>query len=555
MKTSSLVLDFYDDKSGEILKQACPTPDNLPEEIKIAHFLSPEERQILRDEAYALILHNDGQQLRKFACVDAGNTILSTLYFLETKDRLPEEAVKVAAQNLMSFNQDFGLPIPEKLASLMPVEPRSASREYIRREQSKDGRKVNRMVDLLTPAKIASGGQTIDERSTAVARKRDSRNQPYVGDEADWAQRTNLVSIRGGADSGRVIPTVNQMKTAGAKTAAGLIPGAVAGSLLAHATGRDPIRGAAVGTAAALGAHAIGAAARSGQHTADNEKELRRQFLAHRKEKKKESQSEKVAYDKPLAEKPKDGGTILTDEQRSVTPAERVTEFERMKKTSNLVDVSGATVRPNMKRKVAGITALEGKYSLDSYSDVQEAVAFFSENWPSFSPCERHKFAVKTASRADSLGIEVPELLSRYGSTEYSPDVEAHLANRRAVAPHFKDVWDDLQEKRAMIEPEQFAQLLHEADELIGLQYEYGGAVYDPYYATFGGQGSEKLAWAYETTDGSKITEQELRAIPSDELSKNFQPDFVEAFGHNPTLIFDSMPADTKQVLLRMAKP
>ena len=30
----------------------------------------------LRDEAYALVLQNEGQRLRKFACIDRGNTIL-----------------------------------------------------------------------------------------------------------------------------------------------------------------------------------------------------------------------------------------------------------------------------------------------------------------------------------------------------------------------------------------------------------------------------------------------------------------------------------------------
>ena len=426
MKTAGLVLDFYDDRHGELLKQACPTPEAIPEAVKTAHFLSPEERGVLRDEAFALILHNEGQQLRKFACVDEGNTILSTLYFMKTASRLPEEAVQTAAVNLISFNQDFGLPIPPALTKLA------------------------------------------GEKASPTSRKRDSKNQPYVGDEADWAQRTNLTSIRGGADSGRVIPTVNQMKTAAAK--------------------------------------------------------------------------------------PQDGGTVLTDDSRAI-PAEKVKDFEKMKKVSNLVDVSGSTVRPTMKKKVARITALGAEYSLDSYRDVQDAVAFFSESWTGMAPKARHEFAVKTAARADELGISTPEILDRYGATDYSPDVEAHLANRRAMAPQFTKVWNDLQEKRAMLEPEVFAQLLHEADELVGLQYEYGGAVYDPYYATFGGRSShEKLAWAYEDPDGEKLTEKDLRAIPQDELAQTFQPDFVEAFGHNPTLIFDSMPADTKQVLARMAR-
>jgi hypothetical protein len=45
---------------ARFLKKAFPTPDELPESVKTAHVLSNEERGVLRDEAYALILHNEG---------------------------------------------------------------------------------------------------------------------------------------------------------------------------------------------------------------------------------------------------------------------------------------------------------------------------------------------------------------------------------------------------------------------------------------------------------------------------------------------------------------
>lgn len=401
MKTAGLVLDFYDDRSGELLKETYPTTDDLPESVKTAHILTPAERGVLRDEAFALILHSDDGELRKFACVDEGNTLLSTLYFLQNAAKLPAEAIKVAAVNLIDFNKEFDLPIP---------------------------------LELVLAAE--TGMPTVEKTAAnALARKRDSKQQPYVGDEADWAQRTNLISVRGGADSGRVIPTANQMKTA-----------------------------------------------------------------------------------------------------------------------SRVVDVSAAEPRPFLKSKTAAKTALDGRYSLDSYLDVQRAAAYFDENWISFSPAQRHEFAVKTAARADELGIKVSEVLDRYGSTEYAPDIEAHLANRRAVDPAHADIWNDLQTKVAMVEPEQFAQLLSEADELFNLDVHWGGAVADPYFATFGGRGQEKTAWAHETGDGAKIDEAALRAIPKAEIEKNFAPDFAEAFAQNPTVIFDSMPADTKAVLSRMAQ-
>lgn len=558
MKTAGLVLDFYDDKTGGILKTACPTPDSLPGAVKTAHVLSSEERDLLRDDAFALILHNDGQTLRKFACVDEGNTVLSTLYFMETFDRLPVEAVKVAAARLSYFNEEFGLPVPPML-------------------------------------KLAA--------ETGMARKRDSFKQPVVGDEADWAQRTNLVSVRGGSDAGRVIQSVNTMKTASVeKAAAGIIPGMAAGGIAAHALGHRWQKGAVLGGAAALGARAIGSSARSGQHAAEDERKITESIASNvakkfKKHKKKHSSVEKTAIIGPTVELlglgvPSAAGYVAGrnegramakgDIQPRNTLASDTAKFllmpgatgymigkrsgyreakglthkkkEKKKHSSAIaVDVSKLEPEAYVENKKVKLSALRGKYALDSYSDVSDAIRFFEESWINLDPADRHEFAVKTAARADVLGMAVPEIMERYGSTEYGPDVEAHLANRRAVAPQFKAVWDDLQEKRAMIEPEQFASLLREADELCNLNYEWGGAVADPFYATFGGRGHEKLAWAWQNADGDTLDEAGLRAIPSDKLAANFTPDFAQAFALDPVTIFESMPDTSKTIIARMA--
>lgn len=394
MKTAGLSLDFYDDISGETLKSSFPTPDSLPGIIKKAHILSPEERDVLRDEAYALVMQDEGKVFRKFACVDPGNTALSTLYFLHNMDKLPAEAIKVAAANLADHCEAFGLPVPPLL-------------------------------------KVAV--------KTGMSRTRDSFRQPQVGDEADWAARTNLQSIRGGADSGRVIPTANGMKTAAA----------------------------------------------------------------------------------------------------------------------NLVDVSGKTPEFKFKRKEAQNTALDGKYPLDDYADVEKAVDYFNENWTGMDPADRHQYAVKTASRADQLGIEVPEILGRYGSTEYSPDVDAHLANRRAIAPAFEDVWDDLAEKRASIHPEVFAFLLKEADEAAGINWNWGGEVADPWFATFGGDSErEKVAsWSWEGAGGESLNQEQLMALASDpsELKAHFDASITTAFCQDPVTIFESLPDTHKQLIANLA--
>lgn len=117
-KLSGLILDVYDDGSGEILRSIFPTPEGVPKLIKQAHFISPEERAALPDDVFSLILHSGDASLRKYACVDAGNTALSVEYFLKTAHRLPAEAQKIAAENLVTACGWYGIEPPEALQKI-----------------------------------------------------------------------------------------------------------------------------------------------------------------------------------------------------------------------------------------------------------------------------------------------------------------------------------------------------------------------------------------------------------------------------------------------------
>ena len=114
-KLSGLVLDVYDDGEGEVLKSIFPTQESIPDLVKEAHYLQPEERDELSNDVFALELVDGDVTLRKFACVDAGNTALSVEYFLRTRHKLPEEAQKTAAANLITACGWYGIEPPEVL--------------------------------------------------------------------------------------------------------------------------------------------------------------------------------------------------------------------------------------------------------------------------------------------------------------------------------------------------------------------------------------------------------------------------------------------------------
>jgi hypothetical protein len=172
MKTAGLVLDFYDDVDKSVMKRVFPKLEDAPPLLKTAakfYVLSPEEQDVLRDEAFALVMHNDGAVLRKFACVDPGNTALSVLYFTETHDELPEAAVKVAAANLLKACEQFALQPPAFL-------------------------------------KQAAAGPM---------RRRDQAKQPLASQEADWYSRTNIgEAVQGSTDAGKVMSSAPSIKTA-----------------------------------------------------------------------------------------------------------------------------------------------------------------------------------------------------------------------------------------------------------------------------------------------------------------------------------------------------
>lgn len=113
MKTAGIILDLYDNPAD--LRAIFPTPDVIPDSIKLAHALTAEERELLPDDSFALVLMNNGERLRKFACVDQGNTELSVAYFFKHGHKLPEVAQKVAAENLLVACDWYNIEAPEEL--------------------------------------------------------------------------------------------------------------------------------------------------------------------------------------------------------------------------------------------------------------------------------------------------------------------------------------------------------------------------------------------------------------------------------------------------------
>ena len=118
-KLADEVLDFYDDPTGVVFKKRFPVKEALPDYIKEAKLLSPEERDSLPEDLFALVLQEEDRSIRKYAMNDKAHTTLSVVYFLDNgAQKLPEVFAKTAAHNLIQGCLWYSIEPPEALTKI-----------------------------------------------------------------------------------------------------------------------------------------------------------------------------------------------------------------------------------------------------------------------------------------------------------------------------------------------------------------------------------------------------------------------------------------------------
>lgn len=238
----------------------------------------------------------------------------------------------------------------------------------------------------------------------------------------------------------------------------------------------------------------------------------------------------------------------------------QVVRREQIYKTSPYVDVSGWDPEAHQVEdyQAPSQTLLDGKYPVDGYDQVKTAADYFFEHRLEFHPRDRHQYCVKLASRMEELGIKVPEDIERYGSQTYAGDVDQMLQARRGlVSEDMQPALDTLLEKRAMINPDTFAEAVAEFDKLANLSYYWDSNVPDPWFSVFG-PSLEKMAakeWTYNE-QGVFVSLEDLERLALNGkflVKKQFGQNFVEEFAKKPQTVFNSLPKQHKLILARMA--
>jgi len=474
-------LDFYDDPEGSVLKKRVSDYSRLPDFVKTAEQLSADIRNQLPDDVYALVMLDSGQKMRKYACTDKGNTTLSVIYFLENKDRLPIEAQKTAAANLVTACGWYDMEPPERLVKL--------SYEW--------GEELTE--DLKLP------GGTVPKGSRAMH---------HGGKIVGYAGRTG----------GRIDPNDPRSKM--------------------ELQALEHMKKASVEKIALIGAamNVLGAvdAAKQGKEN-----------LAKMKARLGESGA-------PQSQEPMKVSELTGSDVMPYSP-------EPTKKASlhPHVDVTGLRAPQKVEHKQASqhfclIKEGSAKYPIDTATEVEKAAEYFVNYGDRFTPFERHRYCTNLTKRAEALGMKMPDVVRKYGSAGYDPNVKLAVAQRRRFFHEGTSEYglvNELMDKCAAIIPETFAVMLEQFDRQTGLADRWGNGVDDPYFSVFGF--TKQANWSF-TYANDHVNEDQLRKLSTEpirreQLKRRFGCDMVEEFEKDPIKIFDSLPLEHKRILMHMA--
>jgi hypothetical protein len=239
---------------------------------------------------------------------------------------------------------------------------------------------------------------------------------------------------------------------------------------------------------------------------------------------------------------------------------------EALDKAANVVNVTGQRPEPRLVSNLPtdendyAVKLADGSlhYPIDTWDRVKRAEAYWADHNHEMEPPIRRQYAVKLAQKSFILGYPLAEDIVQHGARSYhSAGHLRHAIEMRKVAcapdSHGREFLEELFTKHAEINPEVYAECLHQFDVMEGLDKGWDRIVLDPWASTFGVKTASEVVWEQ---GAERVTAEELHNMAnnwSDDLEQQFSQDFVDAFQKDPVALFNSMPDPQKKILARMA--
>jgi hypothetical protein len=539
MHTSGLILDVYDDVGGDQLKSFFPTREDIPGFVKQAQALSGADRNQLPDDAFALVLVNGDEKLRKYACIDEGNTALSVLYFIKNAHKLPDEAREVVAGNLKIASGWYGLDVPEELEK----EAVGVVRSLGRNARGATGA-------ILGAGKGVLGGLAGAATAPISAAQAIVNPLGYVAKNPVNAAMTAM-TLPGMARSAKQGVQQNLQKLHAGERAAGTMGGMSA--FTPHG-----VHEMTKTFSANLEYLKLSAAFKNADVAGTNLMPISKDA--------KDGESHSPAH---TIKKTSTVGRLVQGHrgEQSVFPevADAVSGKAPVKAPQHMnpvVEVTGKEPHKEETEKKAQRFALPsyGRYPLDNYGQVKQAAAYFEEYGRLMPPVDRHEFCVNLTKRAEALMIPVSDTVRKYGSEKYASahELEAALDTRRQLLQQDDiTLLDKIASAAPTLMPDDFAYILEAFDQSRGLHNVYDSHVMDPYYSTYGFEkkAEDQDDWS-DIIGNYQITAHELKACALNQwlrLQKQFGIEFADEFKKDPIAIYKSMPVEQKKLIIRIA--
>jgi len=199
----------------------------------------------------------------------------------------------------------------------------------------------------------------------------------------------------------------------------------------------------------------------------------------------------------------------------------------------------------------------EKRYPIDTVVNVERAAEYFEEYHHHLVPAYRCQMATNITKKASELEVDVSGYMAiaAYDASDYSPLIKQALVQRQELLVddvRALFVLGQMMEKRASLEPIEFAQALESFDEINELDRYWDRGLTDPYKATF----QQIKRASVISFNGEEFEASKLASLASDKdaLKKHFDSNFIIEFEKDAVTVFNSLPTPEKRLIVSLVK-
>lgn len=201
------------------------------------------------------------------------------------------------------------------------------------------------------------------------------------------------------------------------------------------------------------------------------------------------------------------------------------------------------------------------QYAFPKPESVTVGLKYF-EKFASKMPINiRHGYAEALQKRANELGMDpLKGDITKYASDSYGAMVGAHIRSRASLLdgkdPKYTATLNKLAASKKDFAPSEFAKALYAFDKHAGLSKYYGSHLTEPYEATFASQPDKYAGQRVKTASGRTLDSDQIKKLAMAKYGKikeYFGQSIADELKRDPVSIFESLPMDTKEVLIGIA--